>query len=299
MPRSSSVNWRADVRSGADAASFYVYENRGVRVGQGADGFVFLGAAGRRMKCIVPLVSEHRCVLLHDDYWMSFLLRREGVSILDLEPRLAVYGVERSYRQVHEVGGLAELRGGTAVPNLNRALSTVLFNECRPTLPMRCSRLIGWPRGVARRMRRKVGAAMDRTQRPASAWGLSLARHTDRNGLTRARPPLIFMTPVVRDGPPQTGGEVYTAKLLETLPERWDVHTVTWDDLGITNRVRRASLRRGRWRSYASAGCTGLCCRTPSCTPLVPHSTASSRPRAMVRSSASDRRSTHSRGSPE
>jgi glycosyltransferase involved in cell wall biosynthesis len=45
------------------------------------------------------------------------------------------------------------------------------------------------------------------------------------------------MTPVVRAGKPQTGGELYTSRLLETLPDDWDVQTVTWDDLGLTNRA--------------------------------------------------------------
>ena len=128
------------VKSGLDAASFYVYENRGVRVGQGADGFAMMGAAAQLMGEMVPLVMAHRSVRLHDDYWMSFVLQREGVTIHDLSPRLAARGARLSYCPAYETRGLVDEEGADSRPALNRDINRILFREARPTLSMRLAR---------------------------------------------------------------------------------------------------------------------------------------------------------------
>jgi len=61
------------------AASFYVYENRGLWIGQGADGFAMTGALAQTCADIVPLLEQHELLRRHDDYWISFLLRKQGV----------------------------------------------------------------------------------------------------------------------------------------------------------------------------------------------------------------------------
>ena len=68
------------------AASFYVYESAGLRIGQGADGFGLLGVHAHGCRDVIPLIREHQALRLHDDYWISFFLARQSVPIIDLSP---------------------------------------------------------------------------------------------------------------------------------------------------------------------------------------------------------------------
>jgi len=50
------------------------------------------------------------------------------------------------------------------------------------------------------------------------------------------KPSLLFITPVVRDRP-TTGGELYTLHLVRALSASWELHTLTYADLGVDNRA--------------------------------------------------------------
>jgi hypothetical protein len=145
------------IRSGLDAASFAVYERRGIRAGQGADGFAMAGGAARRMRAIIPLLDRERSVFLHDDYWMSFLLKRAGVTIHDVSGCLGDFGKVCCYRSVHSRNGLFQQDGPGGRDELNRTISKVLFRRAAPTPAMRANRAWAAVRAGSRGVRRAVG----------------------------------------------------------------------------------------------------------------------------------------------
>jgi hypothetical protein len=151
------------IRNASEAASFFVYESRGLRVGQGADGFAMMGLAARQCSAVREDLFRYPSLRYHDDYWVSFLLRGAGVRVTDLGPLLATLGEERSYEFAHEINPLFALDGSLRRSNLNREASRLLFREHSPTVAMRVQRLWGYPRAAMRRLNRLRWPAASRT----------------------------------------------------------------------------------------------------------------------------------------
>jgi hypothetical protein len=150
-----------EVSDASVAASFFVYESRGIRVGQGADGFAMLGAAAFACGSIVDLAMAHQALRFHDDYWTSFQLRRAGVSVRDLSPKLAGHGVGRSYEVVHEINSLLATKGELSRMTVNKEANRLLYRYGDPTLAMRADRLVGYARGAVRVARRAARRSQD------------------------------------------------------------------------------------------------------------------------------------------
>lgn len=147
----------AAVRRSSGAASFYVYENRGLHIGQGADGFAMTGALARKCAAIVPLLEAHEALRRNDDYWISFLLRKHGVTPIDLSPACEQRGVDLVYENRHLPNGLLELEGGSRA-RLNRECHRLLFRFGAPTPAMRLRAAWRSVRGTARRTARILGS---------------------------------------------------------------------------------------------------------------------------------------------
>lgn len=141
------------VEGGERAASFYVYPHGGLRIGQGADGFAMRGVvldALRPMRSVVLLDDALR---LHDDYWISFMLARAGVSIYDANPMLAAHGVDLSHRRGHNVNALAAAQGAASRDVLSERANALLFELFDTPVGMRLRRA----RWLAARAPRRVG----------------------------------------------------------------------------------------------------------------------------------------------
>jgi hypothetical protein len=144
-------------RSGG-AASFHVYESLGLKIGQGADGFAMAGRLAQVCAGIVPLLDAHPRLRRHDDYWISFILRREGIRIESLAERCAAHGERLAYKDRKLPGGLLSLEADGRV-SLNRDCHSILFTHGRPTLSMRLEVPFGLLRGALRRTRRMLAAS--------------------------------------------------------------------------------------------------------------------------------------------
>ncbi|MDQ1423045.1 MAG: hypothetical protein QOD72_543, partial [Acidimicrobiaceae bacterium] len=143
-----------EVTDGSIAATYFAYQSRGIRVGQGADGFAMLGAAAFVCGSIIDLVMAHPALRFQDDYWISFQLQRAGVSVRDLSPKLAAHNVERAYEVVHQINSLLAAQGDLSRTNVNKEANHLLYRYGDPPLAMQGDRLLGYIRGAVRVARR-------------------------------------------------------------------------------------------------------------------------------------------------
>lgn len=144
------------VRATGRAASFYTYSTLGLTVGQGADGLAMPGRVARGMTAIIPLLDAHPEIRSNDDYWISFLLARAGVSLDSLAARLPHYEVERCYEVVHDVNSLLEEAGPSGRSAMNLRIHRTLFRHAQPTWRMRARVPIGYAVAASRRIRRRL-----------------------------------------------------------------------------------------------------------------------------------------------
>jgi hypothetical protein len=148
-----------EVTDGAIAASYHAYPSRGIRVGQGADGFAMLGAAAVACGAITDLAMAHPALRFHDDYWISFQLQRAGVSVRDLSSKLAAHNVVRAYEVVHQINSLVSEQGDLSRMTVNKEANELLYRYGDPTFAMQVDRVLGYAQGavrVARRVARRT-----------------------------------------------------------------------------------------------------------------------------------------------
>jgi hypothetical protein len=106
--------------------SFHTYRSNGLTIGQGCDGLSFWlpNLAG-----ITAFAERHIAgtdLLLHDDLWICFYLKMNGIAVRSLAHRLAG---ELIYERVHDINSLNRLDGPLKRRHLNRTGTKRLLRE--------------------------------------------------------------------------------------------------------------------------------------------------------------------------
>jgi hypothetical protein len=109
-----------------EVASFYTYMDRGLVIGQGADGFFMRVRTLDRFAAFYARISDIRCVKYHDDYYISFYFRTIGKSIIHL--RAPGDDDELVYTQLPtaDVDALQHLEGPYSRATLTERVGNVL-----------------------------------------------------------------------------------------------------------------------------------------------------------------------------
>ena len=134
-------------RAGRPAAfSYYTYRSRGMRIGQGCDGFAIRAAdiAGARQFFDLHVASAD--VIYHDDLWISHFLAVRGIAIRSVP--LPV-GVPLIYRQMHEIDALRHLTGALERNRLNRMETARLRRVMPIPLPHHAALVLDDAKGMA------------------------------------------------------------------------------------------------------------------------------------------------------
>jgi len=119
-----------DLRS---SFSFYTYRMGGMVVGQGCDGFSFWSPNLDGIDEFAAGIVDRPECFHHDDLWISFFVRREGIAIRPLPPR----GTGLVYEQLDRANALRDLDGDLARDDLNQRGLAYLMDEHDPSGSMR------------------------------------------------------------------------------------------------------------------------------------------------------------------
>lgn len=109
--------WEAQHANHHVSFSYYTYRVGGITIGQGCDGFSFWTP---NLDGIFDFFDRHvngTDIMFHDDFWISFFLAAEGISIESLGHKLDGGLI---YEQVHEINALRHLDGALVREDLNR-----------------------------------------------------------------------------------------------------------------------------------------------------------------------------------